>query len=252
MSGPLGNSAIGLARLPLLESHFSHAWPQTATRVLPTAKSSERLWAPLVAWLLIDALASSSSSTIKRFEELHLRAALADIFRSLGIVGEDAWRAAARVRILLVHRESDEAAALPASQKPASPKPASPKPDLFASDTFWADPDVRWLTALNESNGITYVNKECLQEMVWWMQVPRLVRAASDSNPGEVVKQIELRILRLQAAADEAAYDLDAMQRLLHHEVRIESTKQVAAPTAVSEGNSIEIETARTAKITSK
>ncbi len=228
-SDPLENRDAGLARLPLLARRFARPWPRTAQAVLPTDQSNERLWAPLVAWLLVDALASNKLRAIESFEQLHLRAALAEIFRSLGIVGEDAWRAAARVRILLAHRESDEAASTSALAKE----------DLLASDEFWADPDVRWLTALNESNGITYLNQECLEEMAWWLQVPQMVEIAADGDADKVVKQLERQILRCEHAAQEASYDLRKMQRLLSNGMKSESVAQASDSATSNTGSSI-------------
>lgn len=202
---PLSSRAAGLARLPLLARYFARPWPRAVQALLPTGQSNEGRWAPLVAWLLIDTLASNRVSAIDFFDQLQLRAALAEIFGSLGIVGEDAWRAAARVRILVAHRKGDE----------TTGSGAMADDELFALDEFWADPDVRWLTALNEANGVTYVNQECFEEMAWWLQVPRFVEAAASGSEDKAVQQIEERLVRYEEAAREAAYDLRELKRRL-------------------------------------
>ncbi len=214
-----------LAALSRVERDLAESWPQAVRAVLPEG-DHQTSWAPLIAWLLIDVL----DSPVEAFDQLHLRAALAEIFQSLGMAGEDAWRTAARVRILLAYGGGDDGAKQQTLQTD----------ELLASDAFWADPDVRWLTALNESNGTTYVNQECLEEMLWWLQVPSLVSAVSETNKDRAIESVVENVLRCDAAAKEAGFDLQAIRRLLHESASPASSQEDASETDVAEDSSVE------------
>ena len=77
-------------------------------------------------------------------------------FRSTADV--DAWRASARVHLLLA-QEDDPTKLIPTTK------------------LFWQDPDVRWLAGVNESDGNTWFNKEAFEELIVWLQLPALVKA---------------------------------------------------------------------------
>jgi hypothetical protein len=158
------------AKIPLLVSTLPADWPSTARAVLPSShplKRASAVWAPVIAWSILQSLSENSKETLELFDQLQLRTALAEVFSTLGLEGEDAWRAGARIRILLsgIHQKSG---LLPASGAVAQAEVASP--------VFWNEPDVRWLLAANESAGTLYFNKECLEELFWWLQLPGLVK----------------------------------------------------------------------------
>ena len=105
--------------------------------------AGQHAWAPILAWIVLRSLPwqrAPHGDLAELFDRLLLRHALADIFLSMGMEGEASWQAAAQVRLLLA-------------------KPAA-APDAIRSESFWADPDVRWLAGVNQSSGITYFNKE--------------------------------------------------------------------------------------------
>src|SRR5439155_19460688 len=62
-----------------------------------------------LAWLWLEAAgealapAAPAAMALRLFDELRLRAAIADALGACGTGGEDAWRLAARVRALLAH-----------------------------------------------------------------------------------------------------------------------------------------------------
>jgi len=200
----LAATAAALSHLPSLESGSPEPWPATARRVLPTlavpsasdthhAEDAILLnrWAPVVAWLLLRelpaALGVSPALAVRLFDELHLRSALSEAFTALGIEGEDIWRLAARVRILLAH----------------------PSAEAIKTDAFWRDPDVRWLTGLNQSQGITYLNKEAFEELLWWCELPRLLAVVQEpAVQAAALKKIAGRLSSLSEAAAAAGYDL--------------------------------------------
>jgi len=154
------------ARLPAL---VSSGWPAKSRAILPTsnpATQTERVWAPILAYLLLRALPDNidgnSLDLPALFDRLHLRRALADIFASFGLEGEARWQAAAQVRLLL----TSAAAAPHAIQTPA----------------LFHDPDARWLAGVHDSGGITYFNKEQFEELTTWLQLPALMNLARHGN----------------------------------------------------------------------
>jgi hypothetical protein len=183
------------ACLPSAEAEFASPWPESAKKVIPnrldqTAHAGAgQAWAPVLAWLMIDSLAANSSDTTQLYDQLHLRSALSEVFASVGIEGENVWRLAGRIRVLLANPSVTTAAQL-------------------ADSRLWDDPDFRWLTNLTESGGVTYVNKECFEEMVWWLQLPRLLA-------GDEAAEIESFVNEAGAAAKAAGYDLAKLREEL-------------------------------------
>jgi len=214
-------------RLPGLEAALLHGWPAEARIVLPScspATSSMKLWAPVLAWSVLNCLAPQKSQALELFDRLQFRIALAEIFSSLGLEGEDAWRASARVRILLAFDSLE-------------------RPEL--GKVFWDDPDVQWLAGVNESEGTTYFNQESFEQLLWWMRLPNLVAAMCDDIAWRVaVIDIESQLRTLFAAAKQAGYAVNAFAALLRqtNEERVveenvtvhEEDKFIGAPTATS------------------
>ncbi|MDQ2833321.1 MAG: alpha-amylase family glycosyl hydrolase [Acidobacteriota bacterium] len=166
-------------------------WPETASRVLPIGNntSSERLWAPLLVWAVLRSLPGNEDRT-GFFDRLQLRSALAEIFSAVGIEGEDAWRAAARVRVLLLNVSA------------FSTDPAE-------IQMFWDDPDVRWLTGVNSAHDRTFFNKEAFEQLICWLQIPTLVPAAPDGIPGrQTAKEVDAALGKAFSTAASADYDL--------------------------------------------
>ena len=138
-----------------------------------------------------------------------LRHALADIFHSLGMGGEDGWRAAARVRFLL-HRAT----------------PLSPE----LSHREWQDGDVRWLTGTHTSQDVRYFNQESYEELLWWIQVPALV-AASPAEQRAAAQRSAAVVDRATQAAKSAGYRLDTLLAGNSKSVRTNETPRTATPT---------------------
>jgi hypothetical protein len=195
------------ACLPAAESAFSAPWTESAKKVLPNRldqtshEGAGQAWAPVLAWAMIDSMAADPATATALFDQLHLRSALGEIFSSVGIEDGSIWRAAARIRVLLANPSITTAAQL-------------------AESRLWDDGDFRWLTALSESGGVTYVNKECFEEMVWWLQLPRILA-------GDDAGEIEALVTEAQAAAKSAGYDL---AKLREHLAPVSSAKAVVEP----------------------
>ena len=80
----------------------------------------------------------------------------------------------------------------------------------MTAEAFWADPDVRWLTGVNNSAGAVYFNKEQFEELLSWMQLPALLEIARhDAVKPSSINRIELAVSRACSVAEEAGYRLD-------------------------------------------
>lgn len=180
---------VAALALPRYASLFAKPWPETARKMLPSdspGTTGAAVWAPVLAWSLLRGLHFDS---IAIFDQLRLRHALAQIFHSLGMEGEDGWRAAARVRFLL-HREKPLAA------------------DLHKDE--WQDGDVLWLTGTHRAEGVRYFNQESHEELLWWIQMPGLI-AAGPREQREAARRSDEAIARATDAARAAGYRLERL-----------------------------------------
>ncbi len=174
------------------------AWPMHMRATLPAAQAGARaveMWAPLLAWMLLRSVGGEGTQA---FDAMQVRSALAESFSSLGIGGEDAWRAAGRVRVMLLW--SDLLKAAPSREILLG--------QTGASERFWQDADVRWLTGLNEANGRTWINRESLEEMMGVLQMPTLMLARAEGASGPE----EEPLVEVVERAQRAGYDLDRMR----------------------------------------
>ena len=117
-------------RLPAIEALFSTPWPAAARRVLPSASpqlTATAMWGPVLSWCALGYLVESigpldpARVALDLFDRLRLRAPLAQAFAALGFEGEEAWRVAARIKVLLLKRAdiaSPKKAPLPNSTTP--------------------------------------------------------------------------------------------------------------------------------------
>ena len=159
------------------------------------------VWAPVVAWCLLRAFADSLPRDLNLgeiFDRLYLRPALADTFHPLGLDGDAAYRAVARVRILLTRPHETESAPVPSSRA-------------------WDDPDIIWFTGLHQAQGHRYFNKEAHEQLLWWSALPDLIataekdRGAKSPATQKALQTFELEARAAIAAAERAGYRLDEM-----------------------------------------
>jgi glycosidase len=122
---------------------------------------------------------------IELYDQLRLRTAFGESFAFIGVEGEDAWRAAARIRVAFLGAgrsvEQDE------------------------NHGWWSDADVRWLTGLHQTEEGWYFNKESHQQMVWWSTLPELVGIELDPGAGkqrldQLAKAIDAEMLQAEEA----------------------------------------------------
>ena len=174
--------------------------PHASRGVLPSDSAADRaiaVWAPVVSWALLAERTPDVQETVALFDQLQLRWALAEIFSSLGLEGENAWRAAARVRALLLT---------------AAPAGGSLE-ERIADEAFWGDPDVRWLAGVSEAFGKSYVNKEQFEELLWWLQLPAMIApTVAEDALADHLQTIEDETMRVAQAAAEVNYELSGLR----------------------------------------
>jgi len=192
---------IAALRLPCLERTFSTAWPHAIRYILPSEEPGARLeqtWPPVLAWVALRSL-PADGIRIQVFDKLHLRAALADIFSSMGLEDDQTWHMAARIRILLWQADNPTA--------------------TIETKEFWSDSDVRWIAGVNESNGKTWFNKELFEELLSWVQLPALMEIAQrTTGESRAIADLEEAVSRACHAATQSGYNLDTYLKVLSGE----------------------------------
>ncbi len=144
------------------------------------------------------------------FDRLRLREPFARAFEALGFEGEEAWRVAARVKVVLltgagVGQEAEEQTTPVEGERVA------------LSSALWLDPDLRWLTGVHEAEGHEYFVREPYEELLWWLLMPSLLRLAGESDPGLLKEQRAAARLMSQnidaalATAEAAGYRVDLL-----------------------------------------
>jgi glycosidase len=147
-------------RLPWMVLKFPEAMQAAARSVLPSNDvhiHAAQTWAPVMAWIALRELPSPTAA-LALYDGLRLRHALAEIFSAVGVHGEQAWRAAAQVRaLLLMNQYGSCSAAVRAAE-------------------FWKDADVRWLAGIHGSvDEPEYFTQEGFEAFVCWLKLPALI-----------------------------------------------------------------------------
>jgi hypothetical protein len=159
-----------------VEVTFSEPWSREARKILPSTSSelhSSAVLGPVLGFAVLQGLAEAiggkdtATTALGLFDRLRLRESFARAYVGGGEITQDAWRAAARIRLAFL------------AQTFASAKKA--QEDVFAGlpAELWKDGDARWLLQVNESGGEEYFNKELHEQMLWWLQLPALLELAS-------------------------------------------------------------------------
>jgi len=300
-------------RLPIIEAAFARPWTAAARRVLPSPSpqfTATAVWGPLLGWCLLELLAESidaqspQQTALDLFDRLRLREPLAQALTTLGFEGEEGWRVAARIKVVLLTEAgvgkaaaSDENPSQPESSKsfvtghdfsraatastltgalaPAAPNAgqtsneaassADPdsEPALYQGTTsavpeqesvepgalapadsqasasqatsglvpsLWLDPDVRWLTGAHEAGGHSYLVREPYEELLWWMQMPSLLRLAGEpALDRKAIIQMGNCVDEALASAEAAGYRIDTLLGIAPPEAPVEKP---AAPEA--------------------
>ncbi len=227
-------------RIPATEALFPSPWTVAARRMLPSPSpqlTATAMWGPILAWCALELLAESINIeeaervALDVFDRLRLREAFAQAFAALGFEGEEGWRVAARIKVVLLTGagigkveeaaagSEPSAAAEVAEVEAAAPlmsvetSTALPGVDKVAlAPTLWLDADVRWLTGVHEAEGHLYLVREQYEELLWWLLMPSLLRLAGEASPSRAaVEELSKTVEEALATAEAATYRIDAL-----------------------------------------
>jgi len=238
-------------RIPAIEALFPAPWTVAARRVLPSASpqfTATAMWGPVLGWCALRLLAESidaenpERAALDLFDRLRLREPFAQAFAALGFEGEEAWRVAARVKVVLLTgagvgepvEAPAEAGPVVVPDQPGSPhatavpeeaawKPASHESEAGEAAAFgdervalapalWLDPDVRWLTGVHETQGHAYLVREPFEELLWWLLMPSMLRMAGEPVPERAAaEKMSKTVEEALATAEAAGYRIDAL-----------------------------------------
>jgi hypothetical protein len=185
-----GKLALAVIHLASRSKELFVKWPRSVLSVFPDVDAygqPTQVWAPVLGWILLETTLPRNERA-RHFENLQLRFALAESFSSLGLEGERAWEAAARIHLLLNYE--DPVAAL-------------------CTEEFWRDPDVRWLAGVNEADGVTYINREHAEVLLAWIRLPELLRLLHTSASPAEVEALRSGIASDLGQMQHAGYKLD-------------------------------------------
>ncbi|HEV2135615.1 MAG TPA: alpha-amylase family glycosyl hydrolase [Terracidiphilus sp.] len=225
-------------RFPALETQFAAPWCAAARRVLPCASpkfTATAMWGPVVAWCALDAAAQFVAAdgaerhaeiAVDLFDRLRLREPLGRAFETLGLEGEEAWRAAARVKVLLIVQAAKAAAKVAPPEKPeratdgTRKRSAAKRAENAAAEdgllprALWRDPDVQWLTGVHEAEGHHYLVREAYEELLYWLEMPALMTLGSQPAVSyEATEPISKAVAEAMKAMEDAGYRVDEMVR---------------------------------------
>jgi hypothetical protein len=246
--GPAFRERLAAAmRIPVVEALFPQPWTAAARRVLPSPSpqlTATAMWAPIIAWCALETLAESIDAAnpeqiaLEAFDRLRLRQPLGESFKALGFEREAGWRAAARIKVVLlaqaqtttqttIEKTKVSSASAGIDLKPiAEPRvvqdaehsPKSAVPEISEPVVcgipreLWSDPDVRWLTGVHDAGESTYVVCEPYEELLWWLQMPELLSIAGKLSPNKSeIRALNAKVHEASAEADKAGYRLQTM-----------------------------------------
>jgi len=231
-------------RLPVIEAAFAHPWTAAARRVLPSPSpqfTATAIWGPLLGWCLLELLAESidaenpQQTALDLFDRLRLREPLAQALSALGFEGEEGWRVAARIKVVLLSEagvgkaapsaaetaEDVEAISTFDSESPAAQEEtpgstvegaAEAVERVALAPSLWLDPDVRWLTGAHEAGGHSYLVREPYEELLWWLLMPALLRLAGEPTLDRAaIAEMGRFVDEALASAEAAGYRIDAL-----------------------------------------
>jgi len=187
--------------LPWMVLKYPEALQAAARWVLPSNDvhiPAAQTWAPVMAWIALRELPTPAAA-LALYDGLRLRHALAEVFSAVGVHGEQAWRAAAQVRALLLMNQYGSCSA------------------AVRSAEFWNDADVRWLTGIH--GGVEepeYFAQEGFEAFVCWLKLPALIAVGE----GPVVQtkaaqDVTAVAANLAYAARVAGYDVHRFLEVL-------------------------------------
>jgi hypothetical protein len=196
-----GSAAIaaGSIRLPWMVLKYPEALQAAARWVLPSNDvhiPAAQTWAPVMAWIALREIPTPTAA-LALYDGLRLRHALAEIFSAVGVHGEQAWRAAAQVRALLMMNQYGSCSV------------------GVRSVEFWKDPDVRWLAGIHGGGEEPeYFTQEGFEAFVCWLQLPALI-AIGEGSGVKAAHDVTAVAANLAYAAKVAGYDVHRFLEVL-------------------------------------
>jgi hypothetical protein len=184
----------GSIRLPWMVLKYPEAMQAAARSVLPSNDvhvPAAQTWAPVMAWIALRELPTPAAA-LALYDALRLRHALAEVFSAVGVHGEQAWRAAAQVRALLMMNRYGSCSA------------------AVRSAEFWNDADVRWLTGIHgDIEEPEYFAQEGFEAFVCWLQLPALIAVGEGSAvQTKAAQDVTAVAANLAYAAKVAGYEV--------------------------------------------
>jgi hypothetical protein len=181
-------------RVPWMVLKYPEPLQAAARFVLPSNDvriSAAQTWAPVMAWIALRELPTPAAA-LALYDGLRLRHALAEAFSSVGVHGEQAWRAAAQVRALLLMNGYGSCSA------------------AVRAAAFWNDADVRWLTGIHgEAHEPEYFTQEGFESFVCWLKLPALIAIAEGSAvETKAAQDVTALAANLAYAAKVAGYEV--------------------------------------------
>jgi glycosidase len=207
-------------RIPSIESLFPAPWTPAARRMLPSPSPSltaTEVWGPVLAWCALELLAESMDAAnpervaLDLFDRLRLRKPFAQALQALGFEGDEGWHVAARIKVVLL-ASSGAGKPFEEPSAPVEPQSTTEEESVSLSPALWSDPDVRWLTGVHEAEGRAYLIRERYEELLWWLQMPALLRLAEQPHPpsAEFV-QLTRTVDEALATASAAGYRVELL-----------------------------------------
>jgi hypothetical protein len=192
-------------RVPMLEKKFAESWPVDARGILPSyspSLSATAVWGPVIALSSLKMLGryieeeDGATVALLACDRLHLREPLAKAFALLGLQDDENWQGAARVKVGILQAIEEEKATFLVK--------------MGLPEQLWSDPDVRWLLGVHDADNHRYFIKEAHEELIWWSQLPQLLRLACESKPlSQEFQVIESNISQALEEAADAGYCLE-------------------------------------------
>ena len=224
-------------RIPATEMLFTEPWTAAARRMLPCPSpqlTATAMWGPVLGWCALELLAASinaehpASVALELFDRLRLREPFAQVFNALGYEGEEGWRVAARMKVVLLTMAGVGRPETSATAEAAADERVALEPVL------WLDADVRWLCGVHEAEGHEYLIRERYEELLWWLLMPALLRLAGENGFGlaaanrTAARTMGASIAAALKTAESAGYRVDLLLKTAEtEEVSVEAAAEV-------------------------
>jgi hypothetical protein len=198
-------------RIPVVEAVSPAPWTAAARRMLPSPSpqfTATAMWGPILGWCALELLAEAVDeahpelAALDLFDRLRLREPFARAFAALGFDGEESWRVAARIKVVLL-----------AAAGMGHTEAAGDATKFGLGPGLWLDPDVRWLTGVHDdADGRTYLDREHYEELLWWLLMPELLRLAGEPVPKRaVVEELCRKVTEALAEVEAVGYRVDVL-----------------------------------------